>query len=181
MRIATLLAWLLTAGIGGYMLRTWIARGGLRRQRATGIGAPPLVIFGHAGVAVTGLTIWACFLATSWNPLAWLDVALISGAITLGICMVTMWTPYPIRDPHTQHEPTPASASANAGANAGTETTEQAFTVTDEMIATLLSEPFPAHRRPRLRLLPLIPVCHGFAALVTFMLATLTAAGAGFQ
>jgi hypothetical protein len=178
MRIATLLAWLLTAGIGGYMLRTWIARGGLRHQRATGIGAPPLVIFGHATVALTGLAIWAGYLASGWRALAWLDVALISAAITLGICMVTMWTPYPIRDPHTQHEHEPAPASA---ATAETAATADAFTVTDEMIATLLSEPFPGRRRPTLRLLPLIPVCHGFVALITFMLATLTAAGASFQ
>ena len=29
--LAALIAWLFTASIGGYMLRTWVARGGLRR------------------------------------------------------------------------------------------------------------------------------------------------------
>lgn len=171
MSIATLAAWLVTASIGGYMLRTWIGRGGLSRQRSTGVGAPPLVIFGHAGVALAGLTLWVCYLATKWSPLAWLDVVVIGAAITLGICMVTMWTPYPIRDPLT--EPEPAAPGRTSGGTA-----EHAFTVTDEMIARLLAEPFPTRRRPKLQLLPLIPVCHGFAALTTFMLATLTAAGA---
>jgi hypothetical protein len=46
------------------------------------------------------------------------------------------------------------------------------------MIARFLANPFPASRRPRLRLAPLIPVGHGFAALATFMLAMLTAVSA---
>jgi len=52
MGLAALIAWLLTASIGGYMLRTWIARGGLRRQRATGVGVPPGIVFGHASAAL---------------------------------------------------------------------------------------------------------------------------------
>jgi len=43
------------------------------------------------------------------------------------------------------------------------------------MIASLLADPSPARRRPRLKLLPLIPVVHGFGALTTFMLAVLAA------
>ena len=45
------------------------------------------------------------------------------------------------------------------------------------MIASLLADPFPARRRSRLKLLPLIPVVHGFGALTTFMLAVLAAIG----
>jgi hypothetical protein len=47
------------------------------------------------------------------------------------------------------------------------------------MIASLLADPFPVRRRPRLRLAPLVPVGHGFAALATFMLAMLAAVGTG--
>jgi hypothetical protein len=46
------------------------------------------------------------------------------------------------------------------------------------MIARFLADPFPVRQRPRLRLAPLIPAGHGFAALVTFMLAMLTAVSA---
>jgi hypothetical protein len=51
-------------------------------------------------------------------------------------------------------------------------------TVTDKMIAELLADPFPAARRPRLKLAGLVPVAHGFAALTTFMFAVLAAIGA---
>src|SRR5580693_5969410 len=96
MAIAALVAWVFTASIGVYMLRTWVARGGLRRQRATGVGVPPAVVFGHASAALTGLAIWIGFVKTRWDPLAWLGVALITAAIALGVCTVTLWTPYPV-------------------------------------------------------------------------------------
>ena len=96
MAIAALIAWVLTASIGVYMLRTWVTRGGLRRQRATGVGVPPAVVFGHASAALIGLAIWAGFVKTKWDPLAWLGVVMITGAIGLGVCTVTLWTPYPV-------------------------------------------------------------------------------------
>jgi len=45
------------------------------------------------------------------------------------------------------------------------------------MIASFLAEPSAA-RRPRFKLVPLIPVIHGFGALATFMLAVLAAISA---
>jgi hypothetical protein len=167
--IAALIAWLLTASIGVYMLRTWIARGGLRRQRATGVGVPPAVVFGHASAALTGLTIWISFLSSGWDPLAWIGVVLIAAAITLGIGIVTLWTPYPVRsEPEPTEKFTPPRRADDPAA----------FTVTDEMIARLLAEPIVVRRRRRLQLLPLIPACHGFAALATFLLAMLAALSA---
>jgi manganese efflux pump family protein len=170
--IAALIAWLLTASIGGYMLRTWIARGGLRRQRASGVGVPPAVVFGHASAALTGLAVWVSYLASGWDPVAWLGVVLIATAITLGICMVTVWTPYPVRPEVTQ-------GGAGEGPQAAPGERADAFTVTDEMIARLLTEPIAVRRRRRLPLLPLIPACHGFAAMATFLLATLAALSRG--
>ena len=169
--IAALVAWVLTASIGVYMLRTWVVRGGLRRQRATGVGVPPAVVFGHASAALAGLAIWAAFVRTKWDPLAWLGVAVITGAISLGVCTVTLWTPYPVVVPA-------GSAPSGSGPPPAGEGTPgeaaDAFTVTDEMIAGMLADPFPS-RRPRLRLVPLIPVVHGVGALTTFMLAVLAA------
>jgi manganese efflux pump family protein len=152
--VAALVSWLITAGIGAYMLRTWIVRGGLRLQRATkkwageAAGVPPAVVFSHAGAALTGLAVWSGYVAARWHPLAWAGVALIAVAITLGICTVTLWTPYPVR-----HDPL------------------------EEMIA---GPGPPARARPRRgNLAPLIPAGHGVAALVTFMLALLAAATPG--
>jgi hypothetical protein len=164
MGLAALTAWLLTAGIGGYMLRTWVTRGGLRRQRATGVGVPPGVVFGHASAALAGLTVWVSYLSSGWRPLAWIGVTLVCTAICLGICTVTLWTPYPVRPDPGPDEP-----------EVGTARWAGEFTVTDEMIASLLAEPAPPRRRRRGHLLPLIPLAHGFGALTTFLL-TVTAA-----
>jgi hypothetical protein len=183
MGLAALIAWLLTASIGGYMLRTWVARGGLRRQRATGVGVPPGVVFGHASAALTGLAVWISYLSSGWRPLAWIAVALVCTAICLGICTVTLWTPYPVRpDPGAGGEGAPEIRAARAaggqeGRQAAAAGSHDAFTVTDEMIASLLAEPSPPPppRRPRPHLLPLIPLAHGLGALTTFLL-TVTAA-----
>jgi len=54
MAIAAMIAWVLTASIGAYMLRTWVTRGGLRRQRATGVGVlAGLVPVVHGFAALT--------------------------------------------------------------------------------------------------------------------------------
>jgi hypothetical protein len=168
MATAAMIAWVLTAVIGVYMLRTWVTRGGLRRQRATGVGVPPSVVFGHASAALTGLLIWLGFVDTGLDLLAWLGVTVVTGAITLGVCTVTLWTPYPVAVP-----PAPTSVAAPKATPAA-----EPGTVTDEMIAELLADPFPASRRPRLKLAGLVPVAHGFAALTTFMLAVLAAISA---
>jgi hypothetical protein len=165
MAIAALVAWVLTASIGVYMLRTWVARGGLRRQRATGVGVPPAVVFGHASAALAGLAIWVGFVKTNWGPLAWIGVALITAAIGLGVGTVTLWTPYPVIVPSAAAPP-PASPPTPPA---------DAFQVTDEMIASMLADPFPDRRRSRPKLVPLIPVVHGFGALTTFMLAVFAA------
>jgi manganese efflux pump family protein len=178
--VAALIAWLLTAGIGAYMLRTWVARGGLRAQRATGVGVPPVVVFGHASAALTGLAVWLSYLGTGWAPLAWLGVVFVATAIMLGICTVTMWTPYPIAVPEAVPEVVPEARRAPGPVPGERRPSEApgAVEVTDEMIARLLANPFPGRRRPKLRLVPLIPAAHGFAALATFMLATLAAINA---
>src|SRR6516225_7804627 len=168
MAIAAMIAWVLTASIGVYMLRTWVTRGGLQRQRATGVGVPPAVVFGHASAALTGLLVWLGFVDTGLDLLAWLGVTVMAGAIALGVCTVTLWTPYPVAVPVAE---TPAVAP-------GVTPAVDPGTVTDDMIADLLADPFPASRRPRLKLAGLIPVAHGFGALTTFMLAVLAAIAA---
>ena len=93
--LATLLSWLFTASLGAYMLRSLLIHGALRRQRSVRDGLSPRVLYGHFGLALTGLVMWATFVATGWGPLSWVAVALLTPAIGLGICTVTLWTPYP--------------------------------------------------------------------------------------
>src|SRR5258708_9283572 len=89
MRFATLICWLVTASLGAFMLRTWLARGGLDRERAKQGGLPPQLIFGHAAAALIGLLIWAAFLASGVRPLAWTAVSLLMVAVGLRPCHVT--------------------------------------------------------------------------------------------
>lgn len=182
MRAATLISWLVTASLGAFMLRTWLARGGLGSERAKAGGLPPQLIFGHAAAALTGLVVWAAFVASGARPLAWAAVALLMVAVGLGLCTVTLWTPYPARKPGERREPTaadaapPAADAAPTAAEAPSPPDQPEFEVTDEMIARLLTDPFPASRHRPIRPNPavLVPVAHGFLAIATFTLAVLS-------
>ena len=180
MATAAMIAWVLTASIGVYMLRTWVTRGGLRRQRATGVGVPPAVVFGHASAALAGLLIWLGFVGTGLDLLAWLGVTVVGCAIALGVCTVTLWTPYPVAAPAAQggRGGLGGSVSPQEQGGSGGDRSPREDIVTDEMIASLLADPFPASGRPRLTMAGLVPVAHGFAALTTFMLAVLAAISA---
>lgn len=177
MGIATLVAWVLTAGLGGYMLRSLIARGGVRQQRAAREGLPPVVLFAHFGLAGTGLLVWITYLAAGQRWLAWLAVGVLMPAIGLGISTVTLWTPYP----GPAAAPAPGeTASTTPGVTGSTTPGEEdpaADRFIDDLVAHLLAEPPQAGRMPRLRLSALIPVGHGLAATATFLLAVLAATG----
>ena len=181
MRFATLISWLVTASLGGYMLHTWLARGGLRRERARAGGLPPPLIFGHAGLAISGLLIWAAFVASGARALAWTAVGVLMVTVGLGLSTVTLWTPYPARRPGERRDAAPWDEAAvvisDAGEGAAGEPGPQAYQVTDEMIARLLDDPFPGPRRHPIRPNPavLVPIAHGFAAIATFVLAVTAA------
>lgn len=178
MRLATFLTWLLTASLGAYMLRTWIARGGLRRERSRPGGLPPQLIFGHAALAVTGLALWGIFLASGARALAWLAIVCIMVAAGLGLSTVTLWTPYPARRAGGRPDE-PRSAGRSPSPPDPFPVDETEFQVTDEMIAQLLEDPASGRREAgtRLDLAILVPVAHGFLAIATFVLAV-TAASA---
>jgi hypothetical protein len=191
MGFATLVSWLVTASMGAFMLRTWLARGGLSRERARAGGLPPQLIFGHMGLAITGLLIWSAFVATGARPLAWTAVGVLMVTVGLGLCTVMLWTPYPARNPGERRKATPwdkpalvvpdtAEFAADTADTADTRDSGDPLTyeVTDEMIARFLEAPFPGarHRPVRpIRLDPavLVPVAHGFAAIGTFILAVM--------
>jgi hypothetical protein len=189
---AALTTWLLDAGSGAYMLSTWIVHGGLRRQRASGDRLGIGVVFGHFGMATTGLLVWASYLATHWAFLGWLAIGLLMVVIGLGISTVTLWTPFPAQK---------AVSDPDAGGLAGcglAGPAEDALTLaitdddltralTDEvLLARLIDDvvaraPDPPVRpgpRPRAHLATLIPAGHGMAALATILLAVLTAVSA---
>jgi hypothetical protein len=181
MRFATLISWLLTASLGAFMLRTWLARGGLRRERARVGGLPPPLIFGHAGLALSGLLVWSGYVATGTRAVAWTAVGLLMVAIALGLCTVTLWTPYPARRPGERRAPAPTDEPPfvvpDNPAGAAESPDPPDSLITDEMIAQLLAEPLGTGRPRPIRPNPevLVPIAHGFAAISTFVLAVMAA------
>lgn len=171
MRYATLITWAVTAGLGGYMLRTWVARGGLNRERAREGGLPPQLIFGHGALALTGLVLWGSFTASGARALAWAAIACMMIAVGMGLSTVTLWTPYPAAKPVERLVPAadPAVNVPDPGGNP--------FEVTDDMIARLLADPRPEQRQAPVgpNMAVLVPIIHGFLAIATFVLAVTTA------
>jgi hypothetical protein len=199
----TLITWLIDAGSGGYMLRTWIARGGLRRQRASDRLAPR-VVFGHFGMASTGLLVWLSYLATDWIVLAWLAVGLLMLVIGLGVSTVTVWTPFPAHratgmdaSPRTGMGASPGAGDPAVSRFAASASAEDALggRLTDEMLNRALTDDAllsklvedvvtgarevpPRAGRSMPNVTALIPAGHGMAAIATMLLAVLTAVGA---
>ena len=191
MGIATLVTWFLTASLGAYMLRTWIARGGPRVTRAAGDRLPPVVVYGHASLALTGLAVWISYVASGLAALAWCGAILLMPVIGLGAAMVTVWTPYPVLGPGSPGDGADVGGILTAPAEdavAGRLTDEvfaRALTdealarrLTDEVLARVSADPSRPARKHHEHLAPLIPVGHGVAALTTFFLAVLTAISA---
>jgi hypothetical protein len=196
--LATLLSWIFTASIGAYMLRSLVSHGALGRQRSVQGGLSPRVLYGHFSLALSGLVFWAAFLATGWGPLTWVAVALLTPAIGLGICTVTLWTPYP-RPPgepaqaagpghaaggsHGTGRPAPPGHEAIPGritdATLARALTDEvlAARLIDEVIASLPEGTPRRPRKPRVYPAAVIPFGHGLAALATFTLAVITAVG----
>jgi manganese efflux pump family protein len=186
--LAALTTWLLDAGSGAYMLGTWIHRGGLRRQRASGDRLGSAIVFSHFGMASTGLLIWASYLATQWAPLGWLAIGLLMVVIGLGISTVTLWTPFPAHRAADAGGATGMFAEPSADALSRAVTDEQltrALTdevllakMVDEVLARAPEDELRAARKPRAYLATLIPAGHGIAAITTILLAALTAVSA---
>jgi hypothetical protein len=208
--IATLLSWVFTASLGAYMLRSLIARDGLRRQLTVRGGLHPGVLVGHFSLALTGLVTWICYLITAAQPVAWLAVGLLLPGIGLGITTVTLWTPFPHaasvagpgQDAPGQARPGPpppgpprppgeepagpAPPAEHAGSDRLTDAmlaralTDETLTrkLIDDMIAGLPAEAArQARKKQKAFPVAVIPFTHGLGAVVTFVLAVVTAAG----
>jgi len=200
MDIAALIAWLVTAAAGGYLLGSWLSHGGTLRSRVGGTGSPPAVIIGHFGLALAGLVIWVIYLVVGWAALAWTAVGVLLPVAGLGMAALSIGLPGLPRLPGLPGRPVPAVAgSATAGATTtgaattGAATTGAATTgaVTaggaaatgggaadsaDSSAATGGSGPLRSGKR---RLSPLIVAVHGAFAVTTMLLVLLAALGVG--
>jgi manganese efflux pump family protein len=91
MAIAALVAWILTAGGGFYMLAKWIAGGGHRRPGTTKL--PPPVVFGHFLLAAVGLVLWIIYVVADNDPMGWVALVALVPVAALGFTMLRFWIP----------------------------------------------------------------------------------------
>jgi hypothetical protein len=182
MGVAALIAWLVAAGSGAYVLGSWIARGGTlrRRARGAGTGSPPALLVGHFGLALCGLVFWVAYLAAGWTALAWVAVAVLLPVAGLG--MATLVTGLPGR-----RTATPQGQTGEAGLGGG-------HTAGDAAGAQIASAGASATRTATIgagsagtgrtgtepavaQLAPLVVAAHGALAVTTMILVLLAALG----
>jgi hypothetical protein len=113
-KAGALLAWLAAAASGGWVLARWLVAGG-RPLRRTMTAAPPAVILGHTGGAAFGLVLWACFMLSGWVALAWTALAILAPVSGLGMSVLLLGLPGPLRTRAAGRGRIPALAIAAHG------------------------------------------------------------------
>lgn len=122
MGLAALIAWLVTAAGGFYLMGSWLARGGARRTGNSHF--PPAVIFGHFALAAVGLVVWIIYLLVDMTALAWVAFVLLVPVALLGFTMFARWLP------SYRARATVAASAGGPGAAANDEPAERRFPVT---------------------------------------------------
>lgn len=162
MDIAALITWIITAGGGFYLLGTWIAKGGARRDATSPSRFPPGVIFGHMLLAAAGLVVWIIYVAVDKSALAWTAFGLLAAVALLGFTMFALWLPTyrSARSGTPATTPVHAGAPGAVGSYAGAE---------PAAASTPAERHFPV---------PVVAV-HGLLAATTLILVLLTALNVG--
>ena len=98
--LAGLVAWVLTAAAGAYLLAgwlvTWLPRL-VRRQRRGRADAATAFTVSHFGLALTGLGVWIGFVATDLPVLAWVALGMVVLIAGLGMGVLSAALPGPAR------------------------------------------------------------------------------------
>ena len=150
MATVALVAWLVTAVGGFFLLGTWVARGGPRSGTSH---FPPALIFGHFALAAIGLIIWIIYVISDTEALAWVAFVLLLPVAALGFVMLSRWLPV-YRAERQTVAAAPAGAAGATRAGSAERAPEQHF-------------PVP------------VVIAHGLLAVTTLILVLLTALGVG--
>jgi hypothetical protein len=165
--LIALATWLLTVGLGSWMMARWITSGGLSQARAGRAGAPVSLIFWHSGLDVVGLLAWIAYLATGLASLAWTGCLLLLPVTGLGMALVSIGlSGRPLAAAPSAARPVPADAGgvpAGPGALAAGR---------GAALAVVRPGQPSARHRPAL-----IAAAHGALAAATILSALLAAVG----
>jgi small-conductance mechanosensitive channel len=90
MTLMALTFWLLTA-VGGFYMMAVAARTGNTSSDATESHLPSVVIFTHMAMAMTGLAVWALYMGTAADGLAWGALGILVLVAASGLHMFLRW------------------------------------------------------------------------------------------
>src|SRR5262245_16455894 len=113
MDLVALLAWIVTALGGFFLLGVWLAHGGLRQPESGPSPLPAALTFGHMAVAAIGLLVWIAFVLTDKATLAWSAIGLLAPVVLMGFGMLMSWIPV-----RRGRAAAPVAAHAGRGADA---------------------------------------------------------------
>jgi hypothetical protein len=98
--------------MGGYLLATWIANGGLHPRAGDRPSRfAPQLIFGHGGLAATGLAVWIGYLVLRTTALAWAALGVLALVAVLGATMFGLWLRAGHGQPRGRHVAGPRHAA----------------------------------------------------------------------
>ena len=91
MSLLALIAWIITASGGLYLLSIWLIEYDKDFHAVAATRLPPAVLASHVTLAGGGLLVWAGYLILDSDRLAWTAVAALVFAATLGLVMAARW------------------------------------------------------------------------------------------
>jgi hypothetical protein len=91
MSLFALAIWITTAAGGLYLLSIWLIEYDKDFQSVAATRLPPAVLAGHVLLAGGGLLVWIGYLIFDSDRLAWVSVAALVLAATLGLVMAVRW------------------------------------------------------------------------------------------
>jgi hypothetical protein len=91
LEFAALVAWVLSAIPGLYLLVVWLAHGGLKQQATKVTRFPVALVLSHPLLGLAGLVVWVFYLATGHQVYAWTAFGVLVLVALLGFLMLTRW------------------------------------------------------------------------------------------
>jgi len=89
--LIALLTWIVTAGVGLYLLSIWLIEYDREFQSVAATRLPPAVLTSHVVLALGGLFVWIGYVIVDQERLAWIAAGAVLLAATLGTFMATRW------------------------------------------------------------------------------------------